>query len=195
MKKWFKEMAWPLFFTFVAVLGLTLGCLSVSSADEKTLNFLSLITSGFVKNSSSVSEHFFSSVGSDFIMLFLLFVFGFLLFSHPFSVIVLLFCGVGVGVSVSFLYRTYGVNSILYSAVLIAPSAAVSILTLIFAACESVKMSGFLFKRAFFSSAPALSREKFTKYSLQFLSFSCILVLSGILDTALNRIFSSIIIL
>ena len=193
MKKWFKEMAWPLFFTFVAVLGLTLGCLSINSADEKTLNFLSLITNGFVINSTSVSEHFFSAVGSDFIMLLILYVLGFCIFSHPFSIIVLLFCGVGVGVSVSFLYRTYGVGSILYSAVLIAPSATVSILTLIFASCESVKMTTFLFKRCFFKDALPLNREKFTKYSLQFLSFSCILVLSGILDTALNRIFSNII--
>ncbi len=195
MKKWFKEMAWALVFTFIAVGGLVLGCLSVKSADEKTLSLLSMITGGFIKNSTSAAEHFFSSVGSDFLMLFILYILGFCIFSQPFSMVVLLFCGVGVGVSVSFLYFTYGTGAVLYSAVLIAPSASVSIITLIFAAAESAKMAGFLFRRSFFPSAPSLSREKFIKYSLQFLSFSCILVLSGILDTALNRIFSSIIVL
>ena len=193
MKKFLKELYLPLLFTAVAVSGLVLGCISVSRADEKTLDFLSLLTGGFVQSSASVSEHFFSAVGSDFIMLFILYFLGFLLFSYPFSALLVLFCGVGVGVSVGFLFRTYGVNSILYSAVLIAPSASVSILTLIFASCESVKMTTFLFKRCFSKDALPLNREKFTKYSLQFLSFSCILVLSGILDTALNRIFSSII--
>ncbi len=195
MKKWFKETAWASVFTFIAVLGLVLGCLSVKSADEKTLSLLSMITGGFIKNSTSVSEHFFSAVGSDFLMLLILYILGFCVFSHPFSMLILLYCGIGVGVSVSFLYHTYGTGAILYSAVLIAPSASVSILTLVFAAAESVKMAGFLFRRSFLPSAPPLGREKFTKYSLQFLSFSCILVLSGILDTALNRIFSSIIVL
>ncbi len=193
MKRWFKENMWVLFLLFLATLGEVLGCFCITNADEKTLSVLSSLTGGFIKNSTQVSEHFFSAIGSDMLMLFILYILGLCPFSLPLSSLLVIFCGVGVGVSVSFIYHTYGTQAILYCAVLIAPSAIMSLLTLIFAGSASVKMSGFLFRRCLISSAPPLSGEKFTKYSLQFLSFSCILILSGILDTALNRIFSSII--
>ncbi len=195
MKKWFCDYAFVFVFLFFATLGEVLGVLSLKNADEKTVSLLSSLTGGFIKNSLDVSQHFFSSIGSDMLILVFLYSLGFSIFALPIISLTVMFCGVGVGVSVGFLYATYGSGALLYTAVLILPSAIMSLITLVFAGHSSMKMSGFLFKRTFSPQAPPLTLEKFTKYSLQFLSFSCILILSGILDTALNRIFSSVIIL
>jgi uncharacterized membrane protein SpoIIM required for sporulation len=193
MRKFLKERKYFIILFLFCVLGIILGTWFVNVADEKTLSLLSSLTGGQLQNGAGTdtAEFVFFSISGDLLVLVVMFILGFSPISLPIIISVAVFCAVGVGASAGYIYTTF--SSIVYNAVLIAPSSALSLLGVCFAGEEAIKMSGCLFSRIFKDDTIRINTQKIYKYSLNFLSFSCIIILSGILDTALNKIFYNVI--
>ena len=180
-----------LFLSLVFVWG---GAMFVKSADETTLSSLSRLLSAQLKSgSASVGEQIFSAVVLDMVAVFLIYLLGFSPISAPMVVGVLGFSSFGAGMNVGYAYLSFSPSATLYIAVVLAPGIALSLLSLCLSAEESLSFSHKIFARTFKNDAQIINIKKIYKYSLNFLYFSCIIILSGVLDAFLNKIFSNVI--
>ena len=195
MIKFIKENKFLILVFLLSLLSVFLGAFLVKISDEKTLSLLSSLTGGHLQKSSegNVGQTVFYSIGADMLFLFIVFLLGFSPISIPFISLTVMFSALGIGVSVGYMYLSFSSSALLYVAVLIAPSCCLSLLGLCFAANDAMNMSALFFVRCFKENASRIKSQKIYKYSLNFVGFSCIIILSGILDTALNRIFLNVI--
>lgn len=195
MVKFLKERKFFLIVFSLSLLSVLLGAFLVKIADEKTLSLLSSLTGAHLKKSGDikVGEFILYSIGSDMILVLVTFILGFSPISAPITALVSMFSALGVGVSVGYVYLSFSSGALIYTALLLAPSAAVALLGLCLCGEEAMKMSGRFFARSFKENGERINTQKIYKYSLNFLSFSCIIILSGIIELTLNKIFLDII--
>lgn len=185
-RKTFLRLIIVLFF-----LGLLYGAVLSSASSQDTLDKLSFVTQGFMSKRAeqSLFYTFFNSLASSAILLLLLFVFGFSAIAQPVSLLVPVFRGLGLGVSMGYFYLNDGFKGAAFCLLLIVPQALISTLALVLGTRESIR-----FSNTFFSillpkkeiETDGAFRLYFTKFGVLF----CILLIAAVIDCICTFLFA-----
>ena len=127
----------------IGVASGTIFCCCNGTSDE-------IITIGtdFVKSRMNVNfgRLMINSFLSSTVFLVLTFLFGFCAVGQPAELGILLFRGMGIGITVTRLYLTFGTGRLLYSMLMVVPAAALSTAALIAGGRAAVRLSGIYLK-------------------------------------------------
>lgn len=183
-----------LLFALLMLLGIVIGALIVRSAPQNLLENMGFLTSSFMdkRGDQNLALTFLHSLGASFSILVLLFVCGFCAVSMPVIAGVPIFRGLGLGISIGYMYLYKGLEGLLFSVVMIIPAAFISTVALLFAARESLKLStAFL---SFMVKQPGKYNMSGTLrlYCVKFLGFLLALAAAAAVDTLFTHLFSSL---
>lgn len=177
-----------LFIFGVFILSFFCGTVIIKSANDNVSNFVNSLLGSYI---SKRSVHSFVMIGFNSCVAVLpyflsLFILGGSVAGTFLSPAVIALRGLGNGLIMGFLYKTYELKGIAFSALIILPSALVSALALILCARESFCFS-IMFIRAVSprSGAVNLSND-FRLYCLRYLFLLVVLLISALLDSVLS---------
>lgn len=102
----------------------------------------------------------------------------------------LIFCqGICFGNISAYLYCTYSLSGIAFNAVILVPATIIFVICSFFAAREAIKFSLTIARLTLPKSKPCNLYFEFKDYSLKFLLFSAVSLMSALLDTMLSSFF------
>lgn len=178
-------------------VGMAYGAVMIGFGDEKLLHSLAFMTKGYMTGrvEQSFVDTFFNSLLTSGAIVLLLFLLGFSAVSIPAIVFLPLFKGLGLGVSIGYLYLTYGIKGVAFSAVMILPSALLSTFAIVLAGREAMKLS-LLFLGTFLPKIQGnLSARVVKLYCAKFLVLIGIVAVSALVDCLVTFLFSGFLIL
>lgn len=178
-------------------VGMTYGSIIVGFGDEKLLHTLAFMTKGYMAGrvEQSLAETFLNSLYTSGAFVLLLFLLGFSAISIPAILFLPLFKGLGLGLSVGYLYITYGVKGVAFTAAVILPAALLSTFAIILAGREAFRLS-VLFLSSFIPRLSGTITPRTVKlYCAKFLVLAGIVLISVIIDCAVTFLFSGFMIL
>lgn len=125
------------------LLGELIGAMLMRGTAAQTSGTLSFLTQGFIKARSeqTLLATFSSSFFGSALLIMLAFLFGFCAIAQPVILFIPLFRGLGLGISMAYLYGAYGLRGMLACLVLILPNAVLSALVILVACRESLRLS------------------------------------------------------
>lgn len=177
--------------------GMAYGALVVGFGDDKMLHSLSFMTKGYMNSrvEQSMAVTFLHSLCSSGCFVLALFLLGFSSVSIPAIVILPFFKGLGLGTSLGYLYITYALKGIAFSAAIILPAAIFSTFAIILASREAFKLS-LLFLATFVPRLPGgLSPRVIKLYCAKFLVLSGIMLIAAVIDSTVTFLFSGFLVL
>lgn len=180
---------------FAAFLaGMFYGAFLVGKIDESTAGLLGMLTDEYLASriSQSIWQTFISSLVSSVPYLILLFLLGFLSIGQPLIVVAPVFRGIGLGVTMGGLYLDYGMQGVLYCAVLIMPITLLVTFVLISASRNALKMANLFLSPVLREERAGASADALRIYCIKFLVFALVLLGASLLDALLNFLFSSL---
>lgn len=183
-------------FVLMAILfaGVLAGVLLYCTADELYYSKFESISVSFIKKSFQYSflQLVVNSFAGTFFLVLVCFFLGFGSIFQPVELIIPLFKGLGLGVSLADMYYSLGFNGLLLSIILIIPNAVISSFALIIACRESVRMSNSI-RKILFGKSLDYNKIDFRLYITKFVIITVILGCSSVLDGAVTILFYRII--
>lgn len=131
--------------------------------------------------------NFFLSSG---IFIGIAFFIGLFAFGQPIGIAMLIFRGIGIGVSVAGMYEVYGADAFSAIMLLILPKAAISVIIDLLAVRELIRTSNILLGFIVTGEYHDDKRRSFRLYCIKFIVLIIISLITSALDTALNYAFS-----
>lgn len=172
--------------------GMITGALIARGVGESGTDSLGLMLSGFSEDRAQQS--FFTTLGNSLLSSVPVLLLSFLLGICPAGVLLLpvvpLFRGMGLGVTMGYLYAAWGLTGVGYSALLIIPGAAVSSIAFLFACREGMRLSALFLKSILPNETPSALWPEFRKYLLRFGAFLVLLLIAAITDAFFSAAFS-----
>jgi len=142
-----------------------------------------------LRASQSVFETTCSSFITNLILLAPIFIFGLCAVGIPATFIIPFIRGAGVGFISAFFYTNYGLNGLGHCILVLFPGAMLSALLLILSAQVATISSANLFRRITVGNTQEI---KLSTYCKKFLLYFSGLIITGLLDGILNKVFSNI---
>lgn len=174
------------------LLGMIYGALLMGLSDEQTLNALSFLTEQFVNKRAeqSIIITFFSSFSSSILLLLALFLVGFCAIGQPFALFIPVFHGLGLGMSMAYMYATQGLQGVLFSILLILPQAAISTFAIILGTRESVRFSNMFFHYFMPDKYESPQTGALKLYLTKFAVLTGFIALSALVDSICTFLFA-----
>lgn len=176
--------------------GLFVGSLLIASSGSSVTSFLETLmkTATTSRATQSFGATFSAAFLSNFYLLLITFLLGFSAISAPVIFLVPLYKGLGLGLSMGYLYMNYGFKGVGYCAFMIVPSAVLSVIAILLGCKESFHFSKiflhYLFvgpKEAGASALPALR-----VYAVRFLLLLALVLGAALIESILTLLFGGI---
>lgn len=179
--------------TVLAVLflaGVAYGAVLAADLDAETLKSMDSLTRGFLLGRAGESFGWIvlRSLGAGLMLLLGMFLCGFSAVGQPFSIAILLFRGIGLGLSLGYFYGNLEGQGILSAAGMLLPSGALAGYALILGCREALRMSGTFFR--VMTSGAAMSRRTFRVYGFKFLILTGMEIGAALLDGGCAKVFA-----
>lgn len=173
-------------------LGMLYGALLVGLGQAQTQEQLSFLTEQFINKRAdqSIVYTFISSFNSSVILLSCLFLLGLCAVGQPIALFLPMFHGLGLGVSMAYLYSSQGLKGILFSIALILPSAIPSTISLVLGARESVRFSNSVFRSLFPEKYETPKKSGMKLYLLRFGALAIFDIASAMIDSVCTFLFA-----
>lgn len=177
---------------FSLILGLVCGALITKNASQTILDKISFIVEKFViaRASQPALKTFLSSLFSSSLYLMAAFLTGMCVCGTPLIPLIPFVRGLGLGLSMGYLYTYQGLKGVAFSALLIVPSALISSISLIIACHEGMRLSGILFSCTTKDGPPIKLWADMKKYSIRFAACAILLCFGSLVDTLFVSAFS-----
>lgn len=180
--------------TAMLVFGLIIGSAFVRTSGEDPQGAINIMASGFITGRDGAT--FLSVFSKSFFSVFVFIFIAFLLGNFNFGCFVVPFLpmirGLGLGMSMGFIYCAYGAKGFLYTLVIIIPPALISSMALIFASKDSFRFSFQLFRKLGKRAKLERINPIFQTYCKKFLIYILILAVASLTDSILNSIFANL---
>ena len=175
-------------------IGVSVGAVYAVNVDEFNIEALSVIVD--INLSERISRDFYHSLilafFSNFIYIFVLFISGYCAVSAPAIFFIIFFKGLGVGLTVGYIYSKYYVSGFLFCLLMILPTTAAFVAVTMYAAMEAFKTS-ISFCGTFINSINlSINASTIKSYNYRFLAYTVIIVIISALDAILSYSFSSL---
>ena len=169
------------FLTAAVLLGILMGAISYCCFDGDFLQKIGLAGTDFAETRKSMNfgRMMVSSLASSTVFLAVLFLCGLSSVGHPAEIAVLAFRGMGLGITVSQMYITFGTGKILYSILMVVPAAAVSTAAMIAGGREAVKLSNIYLRISFSDRQERGLLEPLKLYGAKFIVLEAVLAVSA----------------
>lgn len=143
------------------LLGELIGSFMMRGTELSASGTLPFLTQGFLaaRGEQSLLETFTSSLSSSALLMLPAFLLGFCAIAQPVIVFLPLFRGLGLGLSMAYLYAAYGWRGVFACLVLILPNAVLSSLAILMACREALRMSALFLSCAFGTGSPPADPE------------------------------------
>ena len=164
-------------------LGMLYGAFLINKYDQQAINALSFITKHFAQNRASQPVYltFLNSAISGLILLMGMYLSGFSVIGAPISVGLLTFEGLGLGVSLSYLYLYHKMQGVLFSLATIIPGAILMFFVLVVAAYESICMS-MGFSKYLRRGMIEQKHNVFWRYTMKYVVFIVAVLVCAVVD-------------
>ncbi len=172
--------------------GMFLGAVCVKHADEAMLEKIKLLTGTYISSevSRSILDNFLSYILADTVFIILSVFFGLCVIGEPILWILPLIRGLGLGLITGFVYKTYNVQGVLYSTVLIVIPAVISSLAMAVSCKESI-LSSREIKSALKEDGKQFNYGEFLKlFAVRNLILYAFVILSGLIGCLLTYFLS-----
>lgn len=172
--------------------GVFLGAVCVKHADEAMLEKIKLLTGTYISSevSRSILDNFLSYILADTVFIILSVFFGLCVIGEPILWILPLIRGLGLGLITGFVYKTYSVQGVLYSTVLIVIPAVISSLAMAVSCKESI-LSSREIKSALKEDGKQFNYGEFLKlFAVRNLILYAFVILSGLIGCLLTYFLS-----
>ncbi len=172
--------------------GMFLGAVCVKHADEAMLEKIKLLTGTYISSevSRSILDNFLSYILADTVFIILSVFFGLCVIGEPILWILPLIRGLGLGLITGFVYKTYSVQGVLYSTVLIVIPAVISSLAMAVSCKESI-LSSREIKSALKEDGKQFNYGEFLKlFAVRNLILYAFVILSGLIGCLLTYFLS-----
>ncbi len=128
--------------------GVTIGTLTLRSANNETIATLLRVVNGYVekRREQTLLQNFITTAASSLTFVAIMFACGFCAISQPVIVLAPVFRGLGFGFSAASLYASYGANVTAFVAIFILPDMVISSIAILLCCRESLRLSSFFFK-------------------------------------------------
>lgn len=185
-----KDNKLALSFLMCMLLGIVIGSLLLNSENQNlTTNLNYIFNSNFQARVSQPQIYtFVSSITSSFLFVISVLLMGMSLWGMFLIPFVILFRGIGIGVSCGFLFCQYGFKGMLFSLVVILPGLLISCVALIFSAREATYFSSALLK----AQVKNIRMPAAKLYLLKNLRVFILIVVSALIDVFFSWCFSGI---
>ena len=174
------------------ISGLISGSLIVGGYSETSETALDVVISGFidVRTGQSILTTFYNSLVSTVPLLIITFILGLCAIGVPFIPFISVFRGLGLGISMGYLYAFQGLKGIGYCALIIIPPAIVSSIAIILACKEALRFSSIIFMSMTSKGNKTGKIPDMKKYCLRFCVFLFLLIAAVIIDACFSSAFS-----
>ena len=170
--------------------GLFIGSFYINNAEgEIAKQVSSIMQDNFSSREGSNTFAIFSDALIKYgIFLALAFFLGLCGLGYPIVVTIPLFCGIANGLMSGYLYQTFGITGLFYCLLTMYPSLAISVVSLIMGACESMEMSKTIL--AILTDKHHLSSENpLKRYAYQYAILTAIIIFASITELILCYFF------
>lgn len=177
-------------FLFCVLLGIILGSLFINTQNETLTNNLEfLFNSNFEARVSQPQIYtFISSITSSFVFVLSVLLMGMSLWGVFLIPPVLLFRGIGIGISSGFLFYAYSFKGLLFSLVVVLPGLLVSCIALLLVSREATYFSTALLKAQVKNTRMPSAKT----YLMQNLNVFILIVVSALMDVFFSWCFSGV---
>lgn len=172
--------------------GMFLGAVCVKHADEAMLEKIKLLTGTYISSgvSRSILDNFLSYISADTVFIILSVFFGLCVIGEPILWTLPMIRGLGLGLITGFVYKTYSVQGVLYSTVLIIIPAVISSLAMAVSCKESI-LSSREIKSALKEDGKQFNYGEFLKlFAVRNLILYAFVVLAGLVGCLLTYFLS-----
>lgn len=172
--------------------GMFLGAVCVKHADEAMLEKIKLLTGTYINSgvSRSILDNFLSYISADTVFIILSVFFGLCIIGEPILWTLPMIRGLGLGLITGFVYKTYSVQGVLYSTVLIVVPAVISSLAMAVSCKESI-LSSREIKSALKEDGKQFNYREFLKlFAVRNLILYAFVVLAGLVGCLLTYFLS-----
>lgn len=172
--------------------GMFLGAVCVKHADEAMLEKIKLLTGTYISSgvSRSILDNFLSYISADTVFIVISVFFGLCVIGEPILWTLPMIRGLGLGLITGFVYKTYSVQGVLYSTVLIVIPAVISSLAMAVSCKESI-LSSREIKSALKEDGKQFNYGEFLKlFAVRNLILYAFVILSGLVGCLLTYFFS-----
>lgn len=182
------------FFAFLCgtvLIGVLLGAVTYCCSGGEFLHKIGLVQSDFIKSRSVMDygQIMVNSLSGTSVFIAAVFLCGLCPLGQPAELAVLLFRGMGLGLTLSQLYGAYGKAGILHTMGLILPGAAISTLAMVIAVREAVALSNIYLRMSLSDRQETGLMEPVKLYAAKFMVLEAALAVSAGADCLCNYIF------
>lgn len=173
--------------------GMLLGAVCVKHADEAVLEKIKTLTGAYfvTGNENSIIKNFLSYISADTQFIILSVLFGLCVIGEPILWLLPVIRGLGLGIITGYIYKTFNVQGVIYSTVLIVIPAVISSLAMAVSCKESILSSRDIRSTLKQDSKQFNYREFIKLFAVRNLILYVFVVLSGIIGCILTYFFSS----
>lgn len=179
------------------LLGVFIGTLVFCNMENSDFYGLSKLTDSFIskRNGQTLGQIFSSSLFSSSFILITCMLLGFSAIGQPFTVFLLIFRGIGLGATISYIYCAYGIKGFFIAFLIIMPNAVLSSVAVIVGARESIRygtvISAYIFTGENLCDKK-MKNSAFKLYLLKFLILFVIIIISSFMDAVLTVSFGKL---
>lgn len=196
MAKMPRNRVFLLILMLITLGGVLIGTLLYLGLDETGRADLAFMTNGFLSVRQEEERAFLHVLLSSFTaaggLLLVCFFLGFSAVAQPLEIMIPIFRGMGLGMSIAGIYAVYGAKGFLIAFLLILPGAVVSTMGLLLAVRESLQLSGHFSGFAFWGRTDREMSRAIRFYLLKFLILFVIIGIAALLDSLLTLLFVGI---
>ncbi len=171
--------------------GVFIGTMLFGRLNGEQLESLGRVTGSLIDNrlGQTFLQTLMNSFSGAFVLLLGCFILGYSAVSQPVEIIIPVFRGLGMGVSLAGMYSRYGIRGFGMSMVLIIPGGIISAFVLMFAVREALRMSGSICM-IIFSDRNIQRTLDHKLYFTKFVILTAILVISSLIDSLFTFLFA-----
>ena len=173
--------------------GMFLSAVCVKHADEAVLEKIKALTGAYfvTGNESSIIKNFLSYISADTQFIILSVLFGLCVIGEPILWLLPVIRGLGLGIITGYIYKTFNVQGVIYSTVLIVVPAVISSLAMAVSCKESILSSRDIRSTLKQDGKQFNYREFIKLFAVRNLILYVFVILSGIIGCILTYFFSS----
>lgn len=172
------------------IIGMVYGALIIKTQSAQLYEQLSVLTGSYNYKENQFIHTLFSSFFSNTIFLLVPYFAGYGAIFQLVPAFVPLFKGLGLGLSMGYIYQTEGLGGIGYCALIIIPHTAVALIAIIIGCRESIKMSNLFFKSI--KQSECLNLETIKLYNVKFIVLTAISFIAALINALSVMLFFGI---
>lgn len=170
------------------IMGMIYGALIVKSNSRQLLSMMSVFSQGYIGSNRTFLGTFTTTFVSNLVFIAIPYICGYSAVFQAFTVFVPLFKGLGLGLSMAYLYSGHGLQGLLYSLLIIVPQTIIALFSMFVACRESVRLSNLFL--CSIKQNDCINIQIVKLYNVKFVVLTAIVLVSALINAISVFLFS-----